>query len=81
MPRLFLGYSKLLVTSWLHEPAVISATSLLSINESLKYTPVIIQAYGTFNAASTKVIAFPFNEMKSGNFSLFSSSDKKKCIC
>uniref|UniRef100_A0A6M2DPN4 Protein FAM91A1 n=1 Tax=Xenopsylla cheopis TaxID=163159 RepID=A0A6M2DPN4_XENCH len=67
MPRLFLGYSKLLVTSWLHEPAIISATSLLSINESLKYTPVIVQAYGTMSTANTKIVAFPFNTTKSGN--------------
>lgn len=60
LPEMFLGYSKLLVTSWLHEPAVISISSIMQVNAALQYTPVLIQAYGTRQTADLKVVPFPF---------------------
>ncbi|XP_044756483.1 protein FAM91A1 isoform X2 [Coccinella septempunctata] len=60
LPRMFLGYSKLLVTTWLHEPAIIPISNVIHVNAALQYAPVLIQAYGVHQVASTKVVPFPF---------------------
>ncbi|KAJ8928401.1 hypothetical protein NQ314_019066 [Rhamnusium bicolor] len=60
LPRLFLGFTRLLVTSWLHEPAVIPIANILYVNASLQFTPVLIQAYGVHQPALTYIIPFPF---------------------
>lgn len=59
LPRLFLGFSRLLVTSWQHEAVVLPTCNFLAINATLKYSPVMIQAYGVRDAACTKLISFP----------------------
>ncbi|KAL3277185.1 hypothetical protein HHI36_012536 [Cryptolaemus montrouzieri] len=60
LPRMFLGYSKLLVTTWLHEPAIIPISNIIHVNAALQYAPVLIQAYGVHQVASTRVVPFPF---------------------
>ncbi|XP_045467641.1 protein FAM91A1 [Harmonia axyridis] len=60
LPRMFLGYSKLLVTTWLHEPAIIPISNVMHVNAALQFAPVLIQAYGVHQVALTKVIPFPF---------------------
>lgn len=60
LPRLFLGFSKLLVTSWLHEPAIIPIANILYVNATLQFCPVLIQAYGVHQQAQTYVLPFPF---------------------
>lgn len=57
---MFLGYSRLLITSWLHEPALIPVANILHVNAALQYTPVLIQAYGVRSPATTQVAPFPF---------------------
>ncbi|KRT78908.1 hypothetical protein AMK59_6359, partial [Oryctes borbonicus] len=60
LPRMFLGFSRILVTAWLHEPAVIPVENILHVNAALQYSPVLIQAYGVHLPAQTSVVAFPF---------------------
>jgi hypothetical protein len=60
LPRMFLGYSRLLVTTWLHEPAVIPISNILHVNAAAQYSPVLIQAYGVHHPADTHIIPFPF---------------------
>ncbi|XP_050303442.1 protein FAM91A1 [Anthonomus grandis grandis] len=60
LPRMFLGFSRLLVTSWLHEPAVIPISNILYVNATLQFAPVLIQGYGVNDTAETKIVAFPF---------------------
>lgn len=57
---MFLGFSRLLVTAWLHEPAVIPIENISHVNAALQYSPVLIQAYGVHKSAQTSVVAFPF---------------------
>ncbi|XP_018574511.1 protein FAM91A1 [Anoplophora glabripennis] len=59
LPRMFLGFTRLLVTSWLHEPAVIPVANILYVNAALQFSPVLIQAYGVHQPAQTYVIPFP----------------------
>ncbi|KAJ8937386.1 hypothetical protein NQ318_015466 [Aromia moschata] len=60
LPRMFLGFTRLLVTSWLHEPAVIPIANILYVNAALQFSPVLIQAYGVHQPAHTYIIPFPF---------------------
>lgn len=60
LPRMFLGYSRLLVTGWLHEPALIPVSNVLHVNAALQYSPVLIQAYGVHQYAVTHIVPFPF---------------------
>ncbi|XP_022920687.1 protein FAM91A1 [Onthophagus taurus] len=60
LPRMFLGFSRLLVTAWLHEPAVIPIENVLHVNAALQYSPVMIQAYGVHRPATIAVVPFPF---------------------
>lgn len=57
---MFLGYSRLLVTSWLHDPAVIPVANVMHVNAALQYSPVLIQAYGVHHPALTAITPFPF---------------------
>ncbi|KAG5880597.1 hypothetical protein JTB14_002402 [Gonioctena quinquepunctata] len=54
LPRMFLGFTRLLVASWLHEPAVIPVANILYVNATLQFSPVLIQAYGNFNSGFAK---------------------------
>lgn len=60
LPRIFLGFSKLLVTSWFHEPAIIPIANILYVNATLQFSPVLIQAYGVHQQAHTYILPFPF---------------------
>ncbi|XP_066149424.1 protein FAM91A1 [Euwallacea fornicatus] len=60
LPRMFLGFSRLLLTSWLHEPAVIPIGNILYVNASLQFAPVLIQGFGVHQAAETEILPFPF---------------------
>lgn len=50
----------MLVSAWLHEPAIIPVTNILHVNAALQYSPVLIQAYGVHHPAVTCVTPFPF---------------------
>lgn len=56
---MFLGFSRLLVTAWSHEPAVILTSNITHVNAALQYSPVLIQAYGVHQSAFTHIIPFP----------------------
>ncbi|KAF5273065.1 hypothetical protein FQR65_LT04807 [Abscondita terminalis] len=60
LPRMFLGFSRLLVMAWLHEPAVLPVSNILYVNAALQYSPVLLQAYGVHQPAQTHIIPFPF---------------------
>ncbi|XP_023013804.1 protein FAM91A1 [Leptinotarsa decemlineata] len=60
LPRMFLGFTRLLVTSWLHEPAVIPIANILYVNVTLQFSPVLVQAYGVHQPAQTYILPFPF---------------------
>ncbi|XP_028149865.1 protein FAM91A1 [Diabrotica virgifera virgifera] len=63
LPRMFLGFSRLLIHSWLHEPAVIPIANILYVNATLQFSPVLIQAYGVHQPAQTHIISFPFQPL------------------
>lgn len=62
LPRMFLGFSRLLVTTWSQEPTVLNVSSVLHVNSALQYSSVLIQAYGVLNPVETIIVPFPTEE-------------------
>lgn len=62
LPRMFLGFSKLLVMTWSQEPTVLPVSNLLHINTALQYSAVFVQAYGVLQTAETVIVPFPIQE-------------------
>lgn len=60
LPRLFLGYGKLLITIVHTESFVLNSEKFASLNEHLKNGCVLIQGYGIKQAADTHYEVFPF---------------------
>lgn len=72
LPRLFLGYGKLLVTIVHTDSYVINSDNFRSLNDQLRQNHVLIQGYGIRHPGEVCYEAFPFD----------SSSEKgQKTIC
>ncbi|XP_019851083.1 PREDICTED: protein FAM91A1-like [Amphimedon queenslandica] len=66
LPKPFKNYRKLLLTSWGHDNAVVNTSNvLLTINEALTHSPILLQVYTWRNASEVKYIPFPFNRQDS----------------
>jgi hypothetical protein len=61
LPRLFLGYGKLLVTIVQTDSYVINSANFRSVNDQLKNGCVLIQGFGIKNPGELKYEAFPFD--------------------
>lgn len=61
LPRLFLGYGKLLVTLMHTDSYVICSENFRSLNEQLKNGCVLVQGYGIRQSAEVCYEAFPFD--------------------
>lgn len=69
LPRLFLGYGKLLITIVHTESFVLNSEKFASLNEHLKNGCVLIQGYGIKQPAETHYEVFPFSEGASNSWS------------
>ncbi|KAL3312806.1 hypothetical protein Ciccas_008597 [Cichlidogyrus casuarinus] len=59
LPSVLLDYTRFLVTSWGHDPAIMTATTMLySVNELLKTGPVFLQAHDQTKLDSKMVCQF-----------------------
>ncbi|KAG4067688.1 hypothetical protein HA402_005460 [Bradysia odoriphaga] len=65
LPRIFLGYGKLLVTIIHTDSYVINSENYRSLNDQLKNGCVLVQGYGIRNPADIHYEAFPFNKSDS----------------
>lgn len=59
LPRIFLGYVKLLVTCSQNNSFVLRTDKFNTINEHLKHKCVLVQAFGIFDDTPSKYIPFP----------------------
>lgn len=64
LPRMFLGYSSLLVTIVSTDSYVLNTNNYKSINKQLKNSCVLIQGYGIRTAGELHYESFPFNETR-----------------
>ncbi|XP_061181640.1 protein FAM91A1-like [Saccostrea echinata] len=70
LPKMFYDYDRLLVTTWGHDPGVIATSNiLLTLNDALTHSAVLVQAHGWQSEGKTVTVAFPFEKEVSGDFS------------
>lgn len=72
LPRLFLGYGKLLVTIIHSDSYVINSENFRSLNDQLRQNHVLVQGYGIRQAGDLYYEAFPFD---------ISSDKGRKIMC
>ncbi|NXA47593.1 F91A1 protein, partial [Nothocercus julius] len=65
------GYDRLLITSWGHDPGVVPTSNVLTmLNDALTHSAVLIQGHGMHGMGETLHIPFPFDEAEQqGDFS------------
>uniref|UniRef100_A0A1L8DBA4 Protein FAM91A1 n=1 Tax=Nyssomyia neivai TaxID=330878 RepID=A0A1L8DBA4_9DIPT len=61
LPRIFLGYGKLLVTIVHTDSYILNTDNFLALNEQLKNGSVLIQGYGIREPADIRYESFPFH--------------------
>ncbi|KAH6922838.1 hypothetical protein HPB50_019840 [Hyalomma asiaticum] len=65
LPSIFEEYDKLLVTTWGHGPGTVpTSNALITLNDALTHSAVLIQAQGVPNGQVN--IPFPFDDQESG---------------
>ncbi|KAK3880789.1 hypothetical protein Pcinc_014741 [Petrolisthes cinctipes] len=65
LPECLMGYEKVLVTPWGHDPTVVPLAALFTtVNEALMHSPVFIQAYGWYHDVCIQHIPFPLENSK-----------------
>lgn len=73
LPAIFQEYDRLLVTTWDHDPGVIASSNILmTLNDALSHSAVLVQAHGWETDGKTIFIPFPLNNERqhtSGKFS------------
>lgn len=61
----FQEYERLLVTTWGHDPGVIATSNiLLTINDALTHSAVLVQAHGLTSEGETVFVPFPLGTSK-----------------
>ncbi|XP_033109586.1 protein FAM91A1-like [Anneissia japonica] len=70
LPQMFQEYDRLLITTWGHDPGVVATSNaLLTINDALSHSAVLIQAQGWLTDGETTCIPFPLPaDSKQGEF-------------
>ncbi|KAG2467107.1 protein FAM91A1 isoform X1 [Polypterus senegalus] len=71
LPDIFQEYSKLLVTSWGHDPGIVLTSNVLTmLNDALTHSAVLIQGHTIHGSGETVYVPFPFDEEElKGDFS------------
>ncbi|XP_045160177.2 protein FAM91A1-like [Mercenaria mercenaria] len=68
IPKIFLEYDRLLVTTWGHDPGVIATSNiLLTLNDALSHSAVFVQAHGWQSEGRTVHVPFPL-DTSTGSF-------------
>ncbi|CAH1253642.1 FAM91A1 [Branchiostoma lanceolatum] len=71
LPSVFQEYDRLLITTWGHDPGVVATSNvLLTLNDALTHSAVLIQAHGLYTDGETEYVPFPLED--AGDKVLFS---------
>ncbi|XP_041359980.1 protein FAM91A1-like [Gigantopelta aegis] len=69
LPKIFQQYDRLLVTTWGHDPGVITTSNILmTLNDALSHSAICVQAHGYHSDGCTVHIPFPFKKEASESF-------------
>ncbi|XP_077991150.1 protein FAM91A1-like [Glandiceps talaboti] len=85
LPDIFQDYERLLITTWGHDPGVVSTSNvLLTLNDALTHSAVLVQAHGWQNDGDVVFVPFPlaktsgaFNRNKMESHSVIKKISKK----
>ncbi|KAK3090617.1 hypothetical protein FSP39_013167 [Pinctada imbricata] len=70
LPKMFYDYDRLLVTTWGHDPGVIATSNiLLTLNDALTHSAILVQAHGWQSEGKTVTVPFPFDKNSDEAFS------------
>lgn len=68
LPGLLKNCSKVLVTTWGHDPTVLPISNLVfAVNEALCHSAVLVQGYGENSSVKTVLVPFPISGMDDSN--------------
>lgn len=68
LPNTFRQYDRFLITTWGHDSFVCSQSNvLITLNDALTHSPVLVQAYG-LNGIDSQLVHVPFNDDTSPYF-------------
>ncbi|XP_078674348.1 protein FAM91A1-like [Branchiostoma floridae x Branchiostoma belcheri] len=63
LPSVFQEYDRLLITTWGHDPGVVATSNvLLTLNDALTHSAVLIQAHGLYTDGETEYVPFPLED-------------------
>ncbi|XP_041483997.1 protein FAM91A1-like [Lytechinus variegatus] len=63
LPPMFQEFDRLLVTTWGHDPGLVSTSNaLFTINDALAHSAVLIQVHGWLSDGETVCVPFPLDE-------------------
>lgn len=63
LPKILLDYDRLLITTWGHDPGVIATSNiLLTLNDALSHSAILVQAHGWQSEGKTVHIPFPLDK-------------------
>ncbi|XP_078611087.1 protein FAM91A1-like [Branchiostoma floridae x Branchiostoma japonicum] len=63
LPSVFKEYDRLLITTWGHDPGVVATSNvLLTLNDALTHSAVLIQAHGLYTDGETEYVPFPLED-------------------
>uniref|UniRef100_T1J6S9 FAM91 N-terminal domain-containing protein n=1 Tax=Strigamia maritima TaxID=126957 RepID=T1J6S9_STRMM len=63
LPKMFLVFDRLLVTTWGHDPGVLPVSNvLLTLNDALTHSAVLVQGYGVSADGELQYIPFPIDD-------------------
>eukprot|EP00794_Sanderia_malayensis_P004770 gene4770-5397_t len=63
LPKIFQSYERLQITTWGHDPAVVPTSNvLMSLNDALSHSPVLVQGHGLYGEGEVENVSFPIDE-------------------
>ncbi|XP_065061970.1 protein FAM91A1-like [Rhopilema esculentum] len=63
LPKIFRNFERLQITTWGHDPAVVPTSNvLMSLNDALSHSPVLVQGHGLYGEGDIENVSFPVND-------------------
>ncbi|XP_065183185.1 protein FAM91A1-like [Sycon ciliatum] len=73
LPTIFQAYHYLIITTWGHDPSVVTASNvLLALNDALAHSAVLLQGYGSQQEGDVIHVPFPLGEKELSDTQPFS---------
>ncbi|XP_074636235.1 protein FAM91A1-like [Acropora palmata] len=62
LPKIFEDYERLMITTWGHDPGIVSVSNvLITLNDALSHSAVLVQAHGVHTEGEVVYVPFPLD--------------------